>query len=86
MVEVLSPSTEAFDRGAKFAHSRLLQSLAEYLIIDIETRTADLYRKASNGMWMLQPYSGNDLVKLASVELELPLDAVVFEDVDNSVN
>ncbi len=33
-------------------------------------------------MRMLQPYSGNDLIKLASVGLELPLDALVFEDVD----
>jgi len=83
VVEVLSPSTAAFDRGAKFAHYRLLPGLAEYLIIDIETRTADHYRKAENNTWVLRPYSGNDIVELASVSLNLPLNTVIFEDIDD---
>lgn len=83
VVEVLSPSTAAFDRGAKFAHYRLLPSLMEYLIIDLETRTADHYRKAENNTWVLHPCSGNDIVELASVGLKLPLDTVIFEDIDN---
>jgi len=85
IVEVLSPSTAAFDRGAKFGHYRLLPSLNEYLIIDIETRTADLYRKAENNTWVLRPYSGNDVVELASVGLSVPLDTVIFEDIDEPI-
>ncbi|CAZ87456.1 conserved hypothetical protein [Thiomonas arsenitoxydans] len=84
VVEVLSPSTAAFDRGAKFAHYRLLPSLTEYLIIDLETRTADHYRKAENNTWVLHPCSGNDIVELTSTGLKLPLDTVIFEDVDNA--
>ncbi len=82
IVEVLSPSTAAFDRGAKFGHYRLLPGLTEYLIIDIETRTADLYRKAENNTWVLRPYSGNDVIELASVGLSVALDTVIFEDID----
>lgn len=82
VVEVLSPSTAAFDRGAKFAHYRLLPGLTEYLIIDLETRTADHYRKAENNTWVLHPCSGNDIVELTSVGLHLPHDTVIFEDVD----
>jgi Uma2 family endonuclease len=85
IVEVLSPSTAAFDRGAKFGHYRLLPSLNEYLIIDIETRTADLYRKAENNTWVLHPYSGNDVIELASVSFSLPLDTVIFEDIDEPI-
>lgn len=85
VVEVLSPSTAAFDRGAKFGHYRLLPGLTEYLIIDIETRTADLYRKAESNTWILHPYSGNDVVELASVGLSVALDTVIFEDVDVSI-
>jgi Uma2 family endonuclease len=83
IVEVLSPTTAAFDRGAKFGHFRLLPGLTEYLIIDIETRTADLYRKAENNTWVLRPYSGNDVIELVSVGLSVALDAVVFEDIDS---
>lgn len=82
IVEVLSPATAAFDRGAKFGHYRLLPGLIEYLIIDIETRTADLYRKAENNTWILHPYSANACVELASVGLSLLLDTVIFEDID----
>jgi Uma2 family endonuclease len=50
IVEVLSPATAAFDRGMKFAHYRQLPGLQEYLLIDPATRTADLYRKGSDGL------------------------------------
>jgi len=81
IVEVLSPSTEGYDRGAKFAHYRYLPSLQEYLLIDTQTRTVDLYRKGDDGLWGLHPYSANDAVELASVGLSLPVEEVIFEDV-----
>ena len=81
VVEVLSPSTAAYDRGAKFAHYRRLSSLAEYMLVDIETRTVDLYRKNVEGLWVLYPYTAEDTLELASVGLSLAVDGVVFEDV-----
>ncbi|MDD3610304.1 MAG: Uma2 family endonuclease [Halothiobacillaceae bacterium] len=82
VVEVLSPSTAAFDRGAKFAHYRQLPGLREYLLIAPETRSADLYPKGEDGLWVLHPYVGNDKVELGSVGLALPLADVIFEDVE----
>ena len=81
IVEVLSPSTEAYDRGVKFAHYRYLPGLQEYLLIDIETRTVDLYRKNTEGLWVLHPYTAEQTLELASVGLNLAVDAGVFEDV-----
>lgn len=81
IVEVLSPSTEAYDRGVKFVHYRHLPSLAEYMLIDIERRSVDLYRKCADGLWVLHPYTQGDTVELASINLQLPLNEVIFEDV-----
>lgn len=80
IVEVASPSTEAFDRGAKFAHYRHLPGLMEYAIVDIAQRGVDLYRKGADGLWVLHPYAAEDLVEFASVGLALPI-GLVFEDV-----
>ncbi len=81
IVEVLSPSTEAYDRGVKFAHYRYLSGLQEYLLIDIQTRTVDLYRKGEDGLWVLHPYQAKDTLELASVGLSLPIEEIIFEDV-----
>ena len=83
VVEVLSPSTAAFDRGAKFSHYRHLPSLRELILIDPQERTADLYRKGSDGLWVLHPTSATAPeadIELASLGLRLPM-AVVLEDV-----
>jgi Uma2 family endonuclease len=81
IVEVLSPATAAFDRGLKFAHYRQVPALLEYLLIDPASRIADLYRKGPDGLWVLHPYTDGDAVELASVDLSLPLDRVILEDV-----
>ena len=83
VVEVLSASTAAFDRGAKFAHYRHLSSLRELLLIDPQERTADLYRRGSDGLWVLYPTSSTTPeanIELASLDLQLPM-SVVLEDV-----
>lgn len=72
VMEVLSPSTAAFDRGEKFAHCRQLPSLAEYLLVDADLLRCDLYRKGADGLWVLHPSAGDDAVHLASVQLALP--------------
>jgi Uma2 family endonuclease len=76
VVEVLSPSTAAFDRGDKFADYRQLASLHEYLLVDVTCRRCDLYRKGADGLWVLHPTQGEDALVLASVELTLPASAL----------
>lgn len=71
LVEVLSPSTAAFDRGGKFAAYRTLPSLREYLIVDPENRSAELYRLGADGLWVLHPAAREGDVRLASVDLLL---------------
>ncbi|WP_027994709.1 Uma2 family endonuclease [Simplicispira psychrophila] len=82
VAEVLSPSTSAYDRGAKFAAYRKLPSLREYLLIDPERTSVDLFRRNEEGRWVLFPHeAGGDMLELASVGLRLPL-AQLYEDVE----
>ncbi len=69
VVEVLSPSTAAFDRGDKFASYRALPSLAEYLLVDADQQRCELYRKGADGLWVLHPGATGQGVQLASVDL-----------------
>lgn len=71
LIEVLSPSTAAYDRGLKFSHYRRLSSLEEYVLIDLDTRTSDVYRKGADGLWVLHPFAQGEAVSLASVALSL---------------
>ena len=81
VAEVLSPSTSAYDRGAKFAAYRKLPSLREYLLIDPERTSVDLFRRNETGQWVLFPHeAAGDMLELASVGLRLPL-AQLYEDV-----
>jgi len=54
VVEVLSPSTEAYDRGAKFECYRTLDSLQHYLLIAQDRVSIDLYSRGSDGRWVLE--------------------------------
>ena len=76
VVEVLSPSTSAYDLGAKFAAYRQLPSLREYLVINTDTRRCDLYRLGDDGLWVLHPSEPGQAVHLASVALEIPAQAL----------
>lgn len=73
VVEVLSPSTAAYDRGDKFASYRLCPTLAEYAVIDIDRRAVDLFRKNAEGLWVLHPLVGNATLTLTSVDHALAL-------------
>lgn len=80
VVEVLSPSTAAYDRGLKFEYYRRLPSLQEYVLIDTERASVDVFRRNESGLWVLHPFAAPASVELASVELSLPM-ALVYEDV-----
>ena len=53
IVEVLSPSTEAYDRGRKFEQYKSIESLREYLLVASDRVHADLYTRQADGRWML---------------------------------
>ncbi len=74
IVEVLSPSTEAYDRGAKFAQYRRLASLTDYLLIStVELRVEHFVRQADN-RWLLSEVTGAEgTVPIASLGCELKM-------------
>ncbi len=68
IVEVLSDSTEAYDRGQKFAHYRRLPSLREYLLINQHEPRLEVYRKNSEGEWVLREAGAGERLILSSLE------------------
>lgn len=54
VVEVLSKSTEAFDRGDKFAAYRVLESLEEYVLINTHCQRLEIFRRDELGRWVLE--------------------------------
>jgi Uma2 family endonuclease len=80
IIEVLSKSTEAFDRGDKFADYQQLESLEEYALVNTKRQRLDCFRK-EEGRWFLQTYSGEqDKFQLSSINFEGKFDNL-YEDV-----
>jgi Uma2 family endonuclease len=81
IVEVLSESTAAYDRGLKFEYYRNIDSLKEYLLVEQDRRHADLFRRRDeDGLWVLYASGEADEVVLESVGVQLLMD-LLFEDV-----
>ncbi|MDP4302776.1 Uma2 family endonuclease [Leptothrix discophora] len=84
VVEVLSPSTAAYDRGLKFELYQRLPSLQEYLLVEADRAHVDLFRRNAEGLWVLHPAGPGATIELASLGLSLTMDQV-YEDVDFGV-
>ncbi len=80
VVEVLSESTEAFDRGDKFADYRHLDSLQEYVLISQTRLQVEVFRRNGEGLWVLHPYGEGDRISLTSVGWQGAI-ADLYEDV-----
>ena len=77
LVEVLSESTEAYDRGAKAAHYRRIPSLREYLLVDPRERVAEVQRRNEQGVWEIHEARPGQQVELLSLGVRLDVDAVL---------
>ena len=75
IVEVLSPSTERFDRGKKFEHYRAIGSLREYILVAQDTPTIErFFRESATGQWTLAEHHGlDDFVKIDALDCHLAL-------------
>ena len=74
VVEVLSDSTERFDRGRKFDSYRSLASLQVYVLIAQDAPTVHVYHRQSDGQWLFSAATSLDeTVRLPSIDCELPL-------------
>ena len=68
IVEVLSPSTEAYDRGRKFEHYRSVESLTAYLLVSSDRIHVDLFTRQPEGRWLLASTDRlEDAIELQSI-------------------
>jgi Uma2 family endonuclease len=82
IVEVLSPSTEAYDRGRKFELYQAIASFTEYLLLASDRVHADLYVRQPNGLWLRSSFSElEDVLTIESVGCRLKL-ADLYEKVE----
>lgn len=74
IIEVLSPSTESYDRGKKFDIYRQIPTLQEYVLIAQSEPAVDLFRRQQNGHWDYVPIRGiNAILELTSASIQIPL-------------
>lgn len=82
IIEVLSKSTEAFDRGDKFNDYQTLDSLEEYILVNTNLKRIEIYRRNDSNLWVLQNYTPNDQTfTIQSINLTAPF-VDIYEDVE----
>ena len=86
IIEVLSDSTEAYDRGRKFEHYRHLDSLIEYVLIAQHRPHVESYRRQPDHQWLLTECHGLEgTLRLQSIDCDLAL-AEVYDKVELGEN
>jgi Uma2 family endonuclease len=79
IIEVLSDSTEAFDRGDKFNDYQTLDSLEEYVLVNSKHQRVETFRRGEQGLWILQTYQ-EESFSLQSINLTASF-SDLYEDV-----
>jgi Uma2 family endonuclease len=80
IVEVLSPGTEAYDRGRKFHYYQDCRTIEEYVLIDTYRQAVEVFRREKNHFWTYALFTDGDQVELRSIGIKIPV-ADVYEDV-----
>jgi Uma2 family endonuclease len=75
IVEVLSPSTESYDRGEKLGHYKQIDSVREVMLVAHDERRVDLWRRTETG-WTQLTFPEGTSVALTSLACELPVDEI----------
>lgn len=66
--EVLSPSTEKYDRGNKFKYYRQISSLPEYVLVDSESISVEVFQRGEGNFWHYCEYIEGESITLSSIE------------------
>ena len=75
IIEILSPSTEVYDRGRKFLHYQSLPSLREYVLVSQQTTQVEIYRRKEDGKWEYERLTlPSDVLIFATIEYRLTLE------------
>jgi Uma2 family endonuclease len=88
IIEVLSPSTEGFDRGFKFLHYRKFETLQEYVLVQVDQPIVEVFQRNDQGQWVLFEYGIGDRILFKSVNIEITVSDLYRQiqfDVDNEV-
>ena len=89
IIEVLSQSTEAFDRGDKFNDYQTLESLQEYVLVNSKNQRVEVFRRNADGLWLFQTYTSSgktfelQSINLTASFLDLYEDVTLEEMTDN---
>jgi Uma2 family endonuclease len=81
VIEVLSPSTEGYDRGRKFESYRAIPSLMEYLTVSQHSVHIEIHTRQADSTWLLRDVRDSGPVKLQSIGIELQL-SDIYEEVE----
>lgn len=76
IIEVLSKTTEAYDRGGKFRMYQNNPVLKDYLLVSSTAMEIDLYHKNNAGQWMIINYGEGDTIELKSISLSFPIQQI----------
>ncbi len=79
LVEVLSESSEAYDRGEKFSHYRRIPSLQEYVLVSQKSKRLEVFRRGPDGGWILFDARPGESLVLASLGVSISVDEVYFD-------
>jgi len=79
IVEVLSDSTEKYDRGDKFEHYQTIASLRDYVLVSQKKARVEHYHRQPDGSWLLRTSGPGDRVVLESIGCELAVDRVYLK-------
>ena len=85
IVEVLSDSTEAFDRGDKFADYKTIPELEEYVLIHQNQILVERFWRQTSGLWLAQTYQAGEKVELVSIGFSCPVEAF-YEKIERFLN
>lgn len=84
LIEVLSDSTEGYDRGKKFQHYRSIESLQEYILVSQNEARVEKYVRHGDGFWLLSEAVGLDSeIEFSSIECKVSL-AEIYDKIDFS--
>lgn len=73
IIEVLSDTTEAFDRGDKFTDFKTIEQLEEYVLIHQHQKLVERFQRRSKTLWVTEVYRAGEMLELASIRLKCPV-------------
>ena len=81
IIEVLSDSTESFDRGEKFSHYKTIAELEEYVLIHQKQVLVERFQRRSDNLWVPQIYRAGDTIEFTSIDFECAI-ATLYDNIE----